>query len=341
MTISIIVPVYNVEEYLPTCIESILNQSYKNFDLILVDDGSPDRSGDICDNYAKKDNRIKVIHQKNSGVSKARNTGIDNASGEWILFVDSDDELTDNSLECYISSIAESNEVDAIISGMKKVFAIDEKDAEFFTLENKTFLKKDFEDMVSYIESKYLFGFVWSRLFKKDIIERNSIRFNERLASFEDRLFFLDYLAHCDIVKTISDVTYIYRRFGNESLCSKYIPVEKRIETVQCLHKSSLSISDSSKFRETLEKNYVDMLFQGIISLYEPKNNKDLSRKERIRSIGIIQEEARQKGLYKRLEERLSHDKFLSSSPIIIDVIGMLKCLKYKTKKWKQTRYYR
>lgn len=331
--ISIIVPVYNVEEYLPTCIESILNQSYKNFELILVDDGSPDKSGDICDNYAKRDNRIKVIHQINSGVSKARNTGIDNATGEWILFVDSDDELTDNSLECYISSIAESNEVDAIISGMKKVFAIDEKDAEFFSLEDKTFIKKDFEDMMNYIESKYLFGFVWSRLFKNDIIKRNNIRFNERLASFEDRLFFLDYLAHCDIVKTISDVTYIYRRFGNESLCSKYIPVEKRIETVQCLHKSSLGISDSSKFRETLEKNYVDMLFQGIISLYEPKNNKDLSRKERIRSIRIIQEEARQKGLYKRLEERLSHDKFLSSSPIIIDVIGMLKCLKYKTKK--------
>lgn len=331
--VSIIVPVYNVEKYLPTCIESILNQSYKNFELILVDDGSPDKSGDICDNYAKKDNRIKVIHQINSGVSKARNTGIDNASGEWILFVDSDDELTDNSLECYISSIAESNEVDAIISGMKKIFVSDEKEAEFFTLENKTFLKKDFEDMVSYIESKYLFGFVWSRLFKNDIIKRNNIRFNERLASFEDRLFFLDYLAHCDIVKTISDVTYIYRRFGNESLCSKYIPVEKRIETVQCLHKSSLSISDSSKFREILDKNYVDMLFQGITSLYEPKNNKELSRKERIRSIGIIQEEARQKGLYKRLEERLAHDRFLFSSPIMIDVIGMLKCFKYKTKK--------
>ena len=331
--ISIIVPVYNVEEYLPTCIESILNQSYKNFELILVDDGSPDISGDICDDYAKKDNRIKVIHQKNSGVSKARNTGIDNATGEWILFVDSDDELTDTSLECYISSIVESNEVDAIVSGMKKIFVRDEKEAEFFTLENKTFLKKDFEDMVRYIESKYLFGFVWSRLFKNDIIKRNSIRFNERLASFEDRLFFLDYLAHCDIVKTISDVTYIYRRFGNESLCSKYIPVEKRIETAQCLHKSSLNISDSTRFKETLVKKYVDMLFQGITSLYEPKNNKALSRKERIRSIRIIQAEARQKGLNKRLEERLAHDRFLFSSPIMIDVIGMLKCLKYKTKK--------
>ncbi len=331
--VSIIVPVYNVEKYLPTCIESILNQSYKNFELILVDDGSPDKSGDICDDFAKKDNRIKVIHQKNSGVSKARNTGIDNATGEWILFVDSDDELTDTSLECYISSIAESNDVDAIVSGMKKIFVNDAKEIEYFTLEDSLFYNNDFESLYYYLKSKYMFGLVCSKLYRNSIIKNNDIRFNEILASYEDELFFVDYLAHCDSVKTISDVTYIYRRFGNESLCSKYIPVEKRIETVQCLHKSSLNISDSTIFKETLVKNYVDMLFQGITSLYEPKNNKELSRKERIRSIRIIQEEARQKGLYKRLEERLTHDRFLFSSPIMIDVIGMLKCLKYKTKK--------
>ena len=89
--ISIIVPIYKVEEYLPRCIESILNQTYQDFELILVDDGSPDLSGDICDVYAETDPRIKVIHQENSGISDARNEGLSRAKGEYISFIDSDD----------------------------------------------------------------------------------------------------------------------------------------------------------------------------------------------------------------------------------------------------------
>ena len=90
-TISIIVPVYNTEQYLNRCIDSILSQSFTNFELLLIDDGSTDKSGDICDEYARKDERIKVFHKKNGGVSSARNMGLDFARGEWITFVDSDD----------------------------------------------------------------------------------------------------------------------------------------------------------------------------------------------------------------------------------------------------------
>lgn len=89
--VSIIVPVYNVEEYLRECVDSVLNQTYSDVEVILVDDGSTDQSGNICDEYAKMDSRIKVIHKKNRGVSSARNTGIETASGERIIFVDSDD----------------------------------------------------------------------------------------------------------------------------------------------------------------------------------------------------------------------------------------------------------
>ena len=89
--ISVIVPVYNVEQYLPQCLDSIINQTYKNLEIICVDDGSPDNSGKILDEYAKKDKRIKVIHQENQGVSVARNTGLDNATGKYIGFVDPDD----------------------------------------------------------------------------------------------------------------------------------------------------------------------------------------------------------------------------------------------------------
>ena len=92
--ISIIIPVYNVEDYLPQCIDSILIQSYKNIEIILVDDGSTDASGRICDDYAKSDNRICVIHTKNGGQSRARNIGIDSTKGEYITFVDADDTIT-------------------------------------------------------------------------------------------------------------------------------------------------------------------------------------------------------------------------------------------------------
>ena len=90
-TISVIVPVYKVEPYINHCVDSILAQTYRDFELILVDDGSPDNCGKICDEYAKKDSRVKVIHKVNGGVSSARNMGLDNAKGEWITFIDADD----------------------------------------------------------------------------------------------------------------------------------------------------------------------------------------------------------------------------------------------------------
>ena len=97
--VSVIVPCYNVEQYLPKCIDSILNQTYQNLEIWLVDDGSPDSCGKICDDYARKDNRIKVIHKKNGGLADARNVAIDRATGEWIVFVDSDDYVSDDYIE--------------------------------------------------------------------------------------------------------------------------------------------------------------------------------------------------------------------------------------------------
>ena len=105
--VSIIVPVYGTEAYLPACIDSIRNQSYQNLQVILVDDQSPDRCPEICDSYAQKDLRIQVIHQKNTGVSGARNTGLQHVTGEYILFVDSDDELFPNAVEILLHDAQE------------------------------------------------------------------------------------------------------------------------------------------------------------------------------------------------------------------------------------------
>ena len=113
---SVIIPVYKVEKYISRCIESVLKQSFSDFELLLVNDGSPDKSGIICDEYAKKDQRIKVFHKENGGVSSARNIGIKNACGKYIVFIDSDDEVERNYLECM-----NGYESDFVIAGVKEI----------------------------------------------------------------------------------------------------------------------------------------------------------------------------------------------------------------------------
>ena len=114
-TLSIIVPVYKVEAYLPTCIDSILSQTFRDFELILVDDGSPDRSGAICDEYASRDSRIHAVHQANAGVSAARNTGLDTMRGQFVTFVDSDDELgTPTTLEENLRILMDDPAIDVV-----------------------------------------------------------------------------------------------------------------------------------------------------------------------------------------------------------------------------------
>lgn len=168
--ISIIVPIYNVEKYLPKCIESILNQNFKEFELILVDDGSPDRSGDICDKYASKDNRIKVIHKKNGGVSSARNAGLKAAIGDYIGFVDPDDYIDENMYKklyelckenyCDIGICRFNREINGKLTGKEiedKIVTLNNMDAMRelfkgelyrFSLCNKLFKRKCFNNVV-------------------------------------------------------------------------------------------------------------------------------------------------------------------------------------------------
>ena len=143
-SVSIIVPIYNVERYLPRCIDSILSQSITDFELILVDDGSPDRCGIICDEYAIEDTRVRVIHQKNAKVAAARNSGLDIAKGEWIAFVDSDDWLHKDYLKILLSGALEGSDI--VLSGFlrtsnEKVRDSDKMRAEFKSISINTFPK--------------------------------------------------------------------------------------------------------------------------------------------------------------------------------------------------------
>lgn len=218
--ISIIVPVYNVEEYLVECLDSLINQTYKNIEIILVNDGSKDNSPKICDDYARKDNRIKVIHKENGGVSSARNTGIKNASGKYICFVDSDDIV----LKCYVSRMYEQikkYKVKYVIFGHSKNYSIIEENSKIkynIHLINKE--SKKFSNLIirEKINSPYC------KLFDLQHIKSNKLFFDERVCIGEDFLFNMEYLKEIDQVCFSDEPIYWYRKGMTNSLSEKFNP---------------------------------------------------------------------------------------------------------------------
>ena len=199
--ISIIVPVYNAEKTIKKCIDSILAQTYRNFELILINDGSRDSSLNILKEYENTDERIVVISQENSGVSVARNKGIDSAKGDYIIFVDSDDYIRENALEVLKGEIEKNSKLDMVISGFCMIKNNEEK---FYSnlLENKNFNNLDF------LLNEKLFNFIstpWGKIYKAKIIKDNNIRFNEALSLGEDTIFVLEYLKYIQEIKFIKE----------------------------------------------------------------------------------------------------------------------------------------
>lgn len=200
--ISVIVPVYNSEKYIRRCVDSILTQSFSDFELLLIDDGSSDMSGRICDKYAETDSRIRVFHKQNGGVSSARNLGLTNAQGEWVTFVDSDDFVYDSYLDNY--DVYNSYSFDLINQGLR----ID-KDFNGCS-EFKFSFDGDRDSWLNEATQNGTFGYCVIKLFKLDIIRINKIQFNTEIRFQEDELFVLSYLSVCNSVKSVSKVGYFY-----------------------------------------------------------------------------------------------------------------------------------
>lgn len=222
--ISIIVPVYNVEDYISACIDSILNQTFKDFELLLIDDGSTDDSGNICNSYISKDSRVKVIHTKNQGVSKTRNLGIKNAKGKYIMFCDSDDYADKYWCEKLYNTIKNNSNSFILCS-----YTIHNQRQEYedikikYIQENKSIITNKRSYFSNYKTT--LSASVWNKIYEKEIIMKNNIKFCESLSLGEDKIFNLDYL-RCleDRVIIINDPLYHYILREKESLDYKYYP---------------------------------------------------------------------------------------------------------------------
>lgn len=198
--ISVIVPIYKVEDYLPRCINSILSQSFTDFELILVDDGSPDDCGKICDEYAEKDSRVRVFHKPNGGVSSARNLGLDKAQGGWITFIDSDDYVGINYLSDFVN----------VVQMCDTEFVVINNHCNIIGQQKEKILMRDEYEILFSEDCFHRVCAPWGKLFNLDKIRTLNLRFNQELSLGEDVIFVLSYLLGISKLVQIKSSSYYY-----------------------------------------------------------------------------------------------------------------------------------
>jgi len=219
--VSIIIPVYNCAQYLPQCIESVVNQTYKNIEIILIDDGSTDESRNICDRYAQKDNQVVVVHEENGGPSAARNKGIEISKGDFIFFLDGDDYLENEAINLLVTC-CNQNKADIIIGDFYKVneTRVNSGHERFFYGDKLMGNEQIVEYAICYLNKPNrfpLFAYSWGRLFKTSIIKNNKIFFNTDLHTFEDVAFNFNYLGYANSVFFLKTIIYNHRIHSNYS----------------------------------------------------------------------------------------------------------------------------
>lgn len=245
--VSVIVPVYKVEAYLPRCIDSILRQSFSDFELILIDDGSPDNSGAICDEYAKRDNRIHVIHQKNARLSAARNAGINIASGEWVALIDSDDWIHKDYLKILLSGVLE--DTDLVICDCQVTANEAEEDTDYSdTLFRSVSLKEVCENHIAHTR-------VWGRLYRRSVI--GGLRFISGTEPTEDTCF-NELLYRGDMKFRITDAKLYYYYMRPDSAIHSHMG-RRVINSINPLLDYLKKIDDIEKRRRIILRCYKDV----------------------------------------------------------------------------------
>lgn len=275
--ISVIVPIYNVEEYLPACIKSILNQTFKDLEILLVDDGSTDNSGKICDEYAQKDKRCIVIHQSNKGLSEARNTGLDNAKGEYISFIDGDDYIHPQMLEILYEALLKGD-YDFSMALYKEVYTKEQiqfissysfneicQDQLMYGLYNSSNKNNSYPEVSFHI--------VWNKLYKKSIIE--PVRFIK--TSSEDAVFNNSIYIKCKKVIVVNKVLYYWVQrlssITHQGINETY--VNKILSFYQCF--TSIPFSCPQYKGIALEKLYKSFLFVRLYAKNTPYYSQTIS----------------------------------------------------------------
>ncbi|MBO5172486.1 MAG: glycosyltransferase family 2 protein [Bacteroidaceae bacterium] len=281
--ISVIVPVYNTEKYLHRCVDSILAQTFSDFELLLINDGSKDKSATICDEYAAKDSRVSVFHKENGGVSSARNLGLDCAKGEWITFVDSDDWLGNKYLENLIINVKRN--IELVISFSYSVFKdkIGESKYESKVLNSDEFSLLFTEYDLSWRTSP------WSKLYNNKIIKENKLIFNVNMPIGEDLVFLYEYIT-CVNKIYISGQSYYYYFADNENTLTKKI--NSTLVEQECLYMVNKTVNALLQKKNICNKEALDrvhcLMYSYINRVLNSLYYNNLSRKERLNVLNGI-----------------------------------------------------
>lgn len=222
MKVSIIIPVYNKQKYLKKSIQSILEQTYDNFELIIVNDGSTDNSSEICHNFQKIDQRVRVIDIDNNGVSNARNVGVSNANGDYIQFIDADDYTANNMLENLVN-IAKIYNPDVIVNGIEKINEKNESVGKILPIfDGMTDIEKFMVNFAEVQKQTGIYGYVHNKFIRKSIIDNNNLLFDKDIWLAEDLDFCLDLYSNISSIYFCKDIYYYYlQEAENSSTTSK------------------------------------------------------------------------------------------------------------------------
>ena len=228
--ISIIVPLYNAGQYIKRCVDSILSQTFCDFELILVDDGSKDMSAKICNDYASKDSRVSIIRKVNGGVSSARNSGLECIRGGYFVFIDADDYVVPDYLE---NLFHEAEDADMIVCGYKSFQQnVQDKNVIKAAYPNKIYDNHNITSLLSEKMNDLPFRTVWSKMFRTSILKENNLYFDKDMIFGEDTKFVLEYMLHAKKIKTISLIGYLYREDHCGNLYRYIMPLKTNIKSM-------------------------------------------------------------------------------------------------------------
>lgn len=289
--VSVIVPVYKAESYLHRCIDSILAQTFTDWELLLIDDGSPDKSGEICDEYAKRDNRIKVFNKENGGPSSARNLGLNHAIGDFVWFIDSDDWIEANAILLLLSKI-DSHKTDVCFFALNPISKEDVPSIPFtfdsICERNKEKFFCDKEGCARAIKQLEIcggMGWTCNKIFKRSIIEKNNIRFDTHFTIQEDHLFTLSYLLFVKkiLIANYSPYNYV---ISSSSLMSKSQTFQNTKERNLAMLNSRFKLCEK---QEITDQQYIDWFLSDystrIVANLSQLKKSNLPYKKRIKEI--------------------------------------------------------
>ena len=267
--VSIIVPVYNAEQYLRRCVDSILNQEYTDFELLLVNDGSTDASGEICEEYGDKDPRVIVIQKENTGVSDSRNQALDRARGKYLQFLDSDDWITPDATRLFVRA-AEEYGCDMVISDFYRV--VGERLSTKGDIEEEGVLtREEFAAHMMENPADFYYGVLWNKLYRRDIVEEHNLRMDTDINWCEDFMFNLEYIRYAKVFYALHAPIYYYvKRKG--SLASQGINISKTVkmklnvfEYYNNFYKHVLEEEDYEKNRLQVYRFFIDAAGDGTV----------------------------------------------------------------------------